>query len=292
MPALSGGWFALKADIERYLERLHTERQSSPNTLAAYRTDLLQFEHVLASRAGGPVKLEQIDRQAIAGYVGWLNSTGYRATTVARKMVAVRSFLASSAGSGVAQLGVELQPPPTPRKQPRVLTPEEFLQMRQGPAELGTPRGLRDTALLDLLYVTGMRASEVTELDVDHLDLESGRVHGARSTGRRISLGAARSSIQGYLDHGRTQLVRQSGERALFVNLRGKRLSRQGLWLVVKRWAERAGLEPQISPHSLRHSMAHAWLAQGKSRRELQRALGLSSPSAIRVRTKRSTRDA
>ena len=273
----------MKADIERFLEHLRVERQSASNTISAYRTDLLQFQRVLAGQAGG------ITQQAVAGYATWLQGKGYTPATVARKMVAVRSylgFLGVGQASGSAELISQLQPPPTPRKPPRVLSPEQFESLRSAPAGLMNPRGQRDTAVLDLLYTTGMRASEITELDLEHLDLELGRIRVPGARELSLPLGAARSSIRSYLENGRPQLVRQISERALFVNLRGKRLSRQGLWLVVKRWAQMAGLDEHVSPHSLRHSMAHLWLSQGKSRRELQRTLGLSSPSAIRVRPK------
>jgi integrase/recombinase XerD len=244
---------------------------------------LQQFERLLAGQPGG------ITQQSVAGYATWLQGKGYTAATVARKMVAVRSylgFLGVDDVPGSAELMSQLQPPPTPRKPPRVLSPEQFERLRSAPAGLMNPRGQRDTAVLDLLYSTGMRASEITELDLEHLDLESARIRVPGARDLALPLGAARSSIRSYLENGRPQLVRQLSERALFVNLRGKRLSRQGLWLVVKRWAQMAGLDEHVSPHSLRHSMAHLWLSQGKSRRELQRTLGLSSPSAIRVRPK------
>ena len=273
----------MKSDIERFLEHLRVDRQSARNTISAYRTDLQQFERVLAGQPGG------ITQQAVADYASWLQGKGYTAATVARKMVAVRSylgFLGVDDVPGSAELISQLQPPPTPRKPPRVLSPEQFERLRSAPAGLLNPRGQRDTAVLDLLYSTGMRASEITELDLEHLDLESARIRVPGARDLALPLGLARSSIRSYVENGRPQLVRQLSERALFVNLRGKRLSRQGLWLVVKRWALMAGLDEHVSPHSLRHSMAHLWLSQGKSRRELQRTLGLSSPSAIRVRPK------
>jgi len=273
----------VKSDIERFLEHLRVDRQSARNTISAYRTDLQQFERVLAGQPGG------ITQQAVADYASWLQGKGYTAATVARKMVAVRSylgFLGVDDVPGSAELISQLQPPPTPRKPPRVLSPEQFERLRSAPAGLLNPRGQRDTAVLDLLYSTGMRASEITELDLEHLDLESARIRVPGARDLALPLGLARSSIRSYVENGRPQLVRQLSERALFVNLRGKRLSRQGLWLVVKRWALMAGLDEHVSPHSLRHSMAHLWLSQGKSRRELQRTLGLSSPSAIRVRPK------
>ena len=273
----------MKSDIERFLEHLRVDRQSARNTISAYRTDLQQFERVLAGQPGG------ITQQAVADYASWLQGKGYTAATVARKMVAVRSylgFLGVDDVPGSAELISQLQPPPTPRKPPRVLSPEQFERLRSAPAGLLNPRGQRDTAVLDLLYSTGMRASEITDLDLEHLDLESARIRVPGARDLALPLGLARSSIRSYLENGRPQLVRQLSERALFVNLRGKRLSRQGLWLVVKRWALMAGLDEHVSPHSLRHSMAHLWLSQGKSRRELQRTLGLSSPSAIRVRPK------
>jgi integrase/recombinase XerD len=276
----------LKADIERFLEHLRVERQSAPNTISAYRTDLLQFERVLSSQAGAPAPTQLLSETAVAGYASWLLSQGYTASTVARKMVAIRSFLGFALGDAPESWSAPLRPPPAPRKPPRVLTPEQFETLRRAPAELLTPRGRRDTALLDLLYSTGMRASEVTRLNLDHLDLEAGRIQLPSRPENSLSLGSARGSLRTYLEHGRPHLVRHPGEVALFVNLRGKRLSRQGLWLVVKHWAHLAALDAHVSPHSLRHSMAHLWLSQGKSRRELQQALGLSSPGAIRVRSR------
>jgi integrase/recombinase XerD len=275
----------LRAEIERFLEHLRVERQSARNTLSAYRTDLLQFERVLAGEPGDP-PANPVSEQAIAAYANWLSSKSYSASTVARKMVAVRSYLAFREGDPSGPWAARLRPPSAPRKPPQVLTPEQFDRLRRAPAELMSPRGQRDAALLDLLYTTGMRASELTSLDLEHLDLEAGRVTLPGSRLQSLPLGPARGSMREYLEHGRPHLVRQPSEKALFVNLRGKRLSRQGLWLVVKRWAQLAGLDEHVSPHSLRHSMAHLWLSQGKSRRELQRALGLSSPSSIRVRTK------
>jgi integrase/recombinase XerD len=276
----------LQADIERFLEHLRVERQSAPNTVSAYRTDLLQFERVLATQAGGPVSGQPLSAPAIALYAEWLQSQGYMASTVARKMVAVRSFLGYLGGDAGEGWSAPLRPPPAPRKPPRVLTPEQFERLRRAPAELLTPRGQRDTALLDLLYTTGMRASEITQLNLEHLDLDAGRIRLPGRPEYSLPLGSARSSLRSYLGHGRPQLVRQPAEAALFVNLRGKRLSRQGLWLIVKHWAHLAELDAQVSPHSLRHSMAHLWLSQGKTRREVQQALGLSSPGAVRVRSK------
>jgi integrase/recombinase XerD len=142
---------------------------------------------------------------------------------------------------------------------------------------------LRDAAILALLYVTGFRAAEAVGLRLDEIDLDEGVIRRANSQGPVLKLGESLKVLRRYIEKGRPQLNSNANEKALFLNQRGQSLSRQGLWLVVKRWAHETELGEDVSPYSLRHSLAHHMLNQGRTRREVQELLGLSSPNVLRV---------
>lgn len=278
----------MQAAIERFIKHLKHERESAKNTILAYSTDVRQFSQVITANNGGPVLPVELLPEMVAEYGRWLERQGYRSSTVSRKMAAARAFLQyleQVEGTVGSRMFAELQPPPSPRNLPRTLSPAEVQRLLQAPSGLGTPRGLRDAAILALLYAVGLRASEAVETDLEQLDLEAGTYTRDGEEPLTLRLGAARDPLLDYLRAGRPYLARDDKERALFLNLRGKRLSRQGLWLVVKRWAAEVGLGDQISPHSLRHSLIRHLLSQGKSKRAIQTMLGLSSPNAIRVRS-------
>ena len=281
---------SMKDAIQRFLRHLDEDQRGARNTLLAYRTDILQFEKVLAAGTGGQVRPENLTVEMVADYSAWLTQKGFRPSTISRKMAAVRAFLGYLQGQDELRdlpYLEELKAPPTPRAQPRILSPEEIALLLKAPTLAGSPRGLRDAAILQLFYATGLRASEVVVMNVEDLDQFQGRIRRAGRSSGWISLDTAASSIDEYMVNGRPFLARAAHEKALFLNLRGQRLSRQGIWLVVKRWSRAANLGAGISPHSLRHSMIHHWLLKGKTKRDVQQMLGLSSPNAIRMKIDR-----
>lgn len=176
-----------------------------------------------------------------------------------------------------------LKPPPTPRRRPHILSQDEVDELLQVPMESRTPRGLRDAAILAVLYATGMRAAETVALQISDVDFEQGVVRKPMGFGMQMPLGVAEEPLRLYLLEGRPSLYKVQDEQALFLNQRGRRLSRQGLWLVVKRWASALALGDDVSPHTLRHTLANHLLSEGKSTQEVQRVLGLTSPTAIRL---------
>ncbi len=271
--------------IRQFLYWLNADRHCAANTLVAYQSDLKQLTQLLSTRLGRPVTLGDLTPEALAHYTTWLSSRGYRATTIARKLAAIRSFLEHQRHAGdSAGLLPALHSPPAPKQPSRVLAPEEVQALLQAPEQLKTGRGLRDQAVLALLYATGMRASEVVGLRVEDIDLARGVVFrrgSSASDDQAVPLAAAAEPLRRYLQNGRPQLVRNPSEPALFLNQRGQHLSRQGLWLVIKRWATAAGLEDRVSPHTLRRSRAIHLLEAGKSRRQVQQLLGLSSPNSL-----------
>ncbi len=276
----------MKAAIDRFLTYLKHERGSAENTLLAYSTDVRQFEQVLSANTGSPAKPEELKPTMVANYARWLESQGYRPSTVSRKMAASRAFLIyleQQEGVVSSSTYAVLRPPPAPRTLPQTLSREEIHRLVEVPAQTGTPRGLRDAAILGLLYVGGLRASEAVESNLQDVDLEAGKFLRRGVDPVALSLAMALDPMQVYLRTGRPYLIKDEKEQALFLNLRGKRLSRQGLWLVVKRWAAAEGLGLDISPHTLRHSLIRHLLDDGTSKRDIQHMLGLSSPNAIRV---------
>jgi len=273
----------MEAALHRFLVYLRDVRGSSANTLLAYRADVRQFLAALKPSVERPEDLRQ---DALADYVAWLSHQGYRPATISRKMAAVRSFLDYLQTTNVltdASLRAELRPPRAPRPRPRVLSAEELQALLDAPAKQDSPRSLRDSAILALLYATGLRAAEVVGLTVDQVDLEQGWVARQSDAETPLPLGRALQPMRRYVVDGRPHLARRPDERSLFLNQRGDRLSRQGLWLVVKRWTTRAGLGGDLSPHSLRHTLAHHLLQEGRSRREVQQVLGLTSANAMRL---------
>jgi integrase/recombinase XerD len=273
----------MEAALNRFLVYLRDVRGSSANTLLAYRADLRQFVAALRPKVERPEDLRQ---DALADYVAWLGQQGYRPATISRKMAAVRSFLDYLQSTNVLtdpSLRAGLRPPRAPRPRPRVLSAQELQALLDAPAKQDSPRALRDSAILALLYATGLRAAEVVALEVDQVDLEQGWVARPNPRDAPLPLGRALQPMRRYVVDGRPHLARRTDERSLFLNQRGDRLSRQGLWLVVKRWTTRAGLGGDLSPHSLRHTLAHHLLQEGRSRREVQQVLGLTSANAMRL---------
>ncbi len=279
--------------IRRFLGHLRTVQGSSPNTLLAYRADLEQMASAISNRLGRPPAPQDLSPATLGDFVTWLSQHGYRATTVSRKIAAVRSFidyLARHEGVVDSSLIASLRPPPAPRHPPRVLGPQEIDALLAAPAREHTARGLRDAAILALLCSTGMRASEAISLRVEDLDLGRGLVFRRQSDGQddqALPLENAVQPLRKYLDEGRPQLAHSPDVPALFLNPRGRSLSRQGLWLVIKRWAAACGLEDAISPHTLRHTVAQHLLDSGKPRKHVQELLGLSSPNTLGARTTR-----
>ena len=279
----------MKAAIERFLAYLKDQRGCAQNTLLAYSTDVRQFEQVVSVNAGESIEPEDLTLAMISEYSEWLEGQGYQPATVSRKMAASRAFLAyleQQEGRVSSATYDALKPPPAPRSLPKTLTREQIGRLLEAPAEIGTPRGLRDAAILALLYAGGLRASEVVETNLQDIDTIAGSFTRGGEDPAALNLGIARDPLERYLRAGRRYLAKEENENALFLNLRGKRLSRQGLWLVVKRWASAEDLGDDISPHTLRHSMIRHLLEEGKSKREIQHMLGLSSPNAIRVTTR------
>jgi integrase/recombinase XerD len=283
----------MQTRIEEFLRFLDIEKGYSHHTCAAYRNDLTQFRAYLEKQGFSSCK--DVGRRCIEDYVLYLKGRAYAASTVSRKLAAVKSFFHFLVADGVMadDPTVAVDSPPVEKHLPRPLSPRDTARLLAEPAQRSGPRASRDCALLELMYATGMRASEVIELDVDAVDLEAGTVRcvGKGDKERVLPLyERARDAIQTYLENGRADLLHGQPEQALFVNHRGRPLTRQGLWLIVKEYASAAGIERRVTPHVLRHSFATHMLDGGAGLREVQELLGHANVSSTQIYTKVSTR--
>jgi integrase/recombinase XerD len=286
----------LPLDVEEWLSWLATERGRSPATLAAYRRDVGRWWRWL--RAAG-LDLAAADEAAIERFVADLRDAGLAPATVKRVVVVVRSlhrFLADEERLP-GDPGADVATPHVPSALPKALTEGEVTSILD--AVVGDePVARRDRAVLEVLYGAGLRISELVGLSLGDVDLESGllRAFGKGAKERVVPLGRhASTALRAWLDPGgRPVLVparwaRRSHADAVFLNQRGGRLTRQGAWLVVKRYGSAVGLEAKLSPHVLRHSCATHMLDHGADIRAVQELLGHASISTTQVYTKVST---
>jgi integrase/recombinase XerD len=284
----------MDANIQEFLDYLVAERGSSDNTVAAYRNDLTQFHDFVTQpdQLDGRANWSNLTRDRLLDYILFLKDREYASATVARKVAAVKSFCHFLLRTGVISEdpAEDLDSPHVKKQLPQTLSADEVDRLLALPAEGGrSPKALRDAALLELLYATGMRVSEVAHLTLDDLDLESGTVRCVgKGTKERVMplYPKAIESLRDYLENGRSALLGDNRqERTLFLNPRGERLTRQGLWLIIKGYAREIELEDRVTPHTLRHSFATHMLDGGAGLREVQRLLGHANISTTQVYT-------
>ena len=276
--------------IQEFLDYLTAERGSSGNTVSAYHNDLTQLNELMVGR--NKSDWADVTRDDLIEYILWLKEREYASATVARKVAAMKSFFSFLLRTGSIEdnPAEELDSPKVKKQLPQTLTPEEVDLLLAQPAKAGdTPKALRDTAILEMLYATGMRVSEIASVSLDDLDLQAGTVRclGKGSKERMMPLYAeATKAVLVYLDRGRSRLLgANKAERTVFLNPRGEGLTRQGLWLIIKGYAKQLGLEDRVTPHTLRHSFATHMLNGGAGLREVQRLLGHANISTTQVYT-------
>jgi integrase/recombinase XerD len=308
----SGEWASLDRTLDRYLRHVSIERGLSGNTVAAYRRDLTGYLRFLAARAVTvPDGIRKPDLAAFATALRSRPEGGLAASSLARTLSSVRGFHRFLLDEGLvdADVAADMKPPKIPSRLPKAITIEQMSELLAA-ADGEDIRSLRDRALLELLYATGARVSEAVALDVDDVRAvddadfgdgtggdgtggpDGGTVDTVRLTGkggktRIVPLGHyARAAIDAYLVRGRPELAtRGAGTPALFLGLRGGRLSRQNVWLIVQARAQRAHLGMDISPHTFRHSFATHLLEGGADVRVVQELLGHSSVATTQIYT-------
>lgn len=284
----------LSRQISTYLDHLVVERGSAPNTVSSYRRDLVRYERFLSSY--GLTDLAHVGEHDISEFLLYIRRgddefPALAASSAARTLIAVRGLHRFALGEGMVERNVasEVKPPRSAKRLPKSLPLDQVVALLESASIAGpdAPRGLRDRALLELLYSTGARISEAVGLDVDDIDTESRSVllRGKGGKQRIVPVGRpAIEAVDAYLVRGRPGLVARSNP-ALFLNVRGGRLSRQSAWQVLADSAERAGISAGVSPHVLRHSFATHLLDGGADVRVVQELLGHASVTTTQIYT-------
>ena len=283
----------MKGEINSFLNYLTVEKGFSDNTIAAYRNDLgylAEFATQEAAKQNLVPAWPNFSRQWMLAYLLSLKEKKYAPTTIARKVAAARSFFSFLTAEGTLKTDPteNMSSPSVGKPLPKPISLSEVRRLLEQPSKDDTPEAQRDKAMLELLYASGMRISELVSLKLNDVDLDGGFVRclGKGKKERMIPIyeGAARSCRE-YIDNVRPKLVRNKSEDALFLNPRGDRLTRQGFWQKLKGYVKTAKLDGRISPHTLRHSFATHMLSGGADLRAVQELLGHANISTTQVYT-------
>ena len=272
--------------LNDFIHYLSVEKGLSQNTLDSYRRDISTFLEFLKQQKK---EVREVDRRVIADYLKYLRDKGQANSTVSRNMASLRSFYQFLVNENFLEDNptYELETPKIEKKLPRVLSSEEVERLLAQPKNDGY-MGLRDKAMLELLYASGIRVSELVSLNVSDFNPEVGflRCTGKGKKERIVPVGSvAIDCVQEYIQKSRQRLVRIEDEKALFVNQHGKRLTRQGFWKILKKYSRSARISGEITPHTLRHSFATHLLENGADLRSVQEMLGHSDISTTQVYT-------
>lgn len=282
----------MQEQVNQFLEYLEVEQGYSQNTVSAYRNDLGQFLSYLQQLdlARRPRGWGNVTRDHIVSYMLEMKDREYASSTVARKVAAVKSFFNFQVDQGylLRNPADELDSPKVEKHLPSAIPPEDVDRLLAAPVG-ETPTAYRDRALLESLYATGLRVSELVALDVSDVNVDSGTVRCVGKGNKERVLPVydrALEVINDYITIGRPILVKNHpDEEALFLNRRGNRLTRQGLWLIIKRYVDDMDIDVPVTPHTLRHSFATHMLRGGAGLREVQQMLGHANISTTQVYT-------
>ena len=269
--------------IKLFLEFLQNDKKLSNNTLQSYRRDIMQFRDFVMKNNINFAKAKEED---IKDYLKELQQEGKKTSTASRSLASIRSFYQFLLRTKKAKNDptVSIQSPKIEKRVPCVLTSDEVELLLDQPKDVDL-KGTRDKAMLEFAYATGMKVTEIIDLDIDDINFNEDTVtcsNGKKS--RTIPLGAlAEKALREYIDKARPILIKDENNKALFVNVNGSRLTRQGFWKIVKYYKEQAHIEKDITPHVLRHSFATHLLQNGADLKSIQAMLGHSDISSTQV---------
>lgn len=279
----------MDAYMKDFFACLKNERGKADNTLEAYKRDLLEFSGIV--KKAGVEGLENVTNTEVVSYILKLKSDGKSAATVNRKAASLRAFYRFMLEKGHIKENptLNIKPPKIERKNLEYLTVEEVDKLLSLPD--GSIRGIRDRAILEVLYATGIRVSEIIEADMDDINLRMGFItcDGEHGKARIVPMGRpAKAALEEYVYDARPQLLRKNQkegkeEKALFVNYAGDRITRQGLWKIIKEYASKAGIDHKITPQTLRNSFAVHMIQNGADLKSLQELLGHEDIAATQV---------
>ena len=277
----------MQETFDKYLNYLEAERNASPYTVRNYTTDLLGFFEFLKTKKIGSLK--EVDKHVLRSYLSQLMEQGFVKASIARKLSAIRSFYRYLVREEIIPTSpvATTSSPKLDKRLPSFLTMEEMLRLLEAP-DLSTPQGLRDRALLELLYASGLRVSELVNLNLGQVNLDSReiRVWGKGSKERVVLMGEpAAKAVSAYLSQGRPKLLGKKSSNALFLNRYGGRLIERRVQRTLEKYASLAGIDKRVHPHLLRHTFATHLLDGGADLRVVQELLGHANLSSTQIYT-------
>ncbi len=286
----------MEEQIREFLEHLQSSKGYAHNTIEAYRNDLTQFLNFAQNERPQLTSWARVDRPLLLTFLLHLKEREYTAASIARKVAVIKTFYHYLMEHHMVSEDptFKLDSPKVEKRLPQILTLEQVERLLAAPVKHGTPKGLRDRAILELLYASGLRVSELVSLDADHLDLDGKTVSckGRGDKQRMIPVSdRAAEALAEYVRRGRPVLANRAEETALFVNPRGERLTRQGLWLIIKEYVKEAEIPVQVTPHTLRHSFAVHLLTGGADLQNVQHLLGHSNITTTQVYSRLAEHD-
>lgn len=277
----------MEKELQNYTNYLSVEKGLAKNTLESYRRDLrklLGFFKKLEI-----TELQTVSRDHITQFIMEMKKQGCATSSISRCIASIRSFFNFLLQEGLIEKNpaIELESPRMEKKLPRVLTTTEVEKLLSQPSP-GEHNGLRDRAMLELLYASGIRVSELVSLNITDFEPQVGflRCRGKGMKERIVPIGSvAINYVNEYLDKSRAKLLKKNGEPALFVNHHGRRMTRQGFWKILKKYALKSNIHGDVTPHTLRHSFATHLIENGADLRSVQEMLGHSDISTTQIYT-------
>ena len=273
----------MEQEIREFIDYLHNTKKTSQNTEVSYQRDLTKMAAYLQKK--GIAAVEEVREFDLMGYMDYMEKENFASSTISRSVASMRAFFQHMfALRRIDENPADnLKSPKVEKKLPEILSIQEVDNLPPPPPP-PPPKGIRDKAMLELLYATGMRVSELIHLEVSDVNLQMGYVVCQENKERIIPVGnVSKEALDLYLDKGRDVFVKDDNENALFTNCSGKAMSRQGFWKMLKGYAEEAGIHRDITPHTLRHSFAVHMLQNGADIRSVQEMLGHSDISTTQV---------
>ncbi len=273
----------MEKDIKNFLEFIKSDKKLSKNTLESYQRDILQYQEYLEEKK---IDYKEVNNENVLGYLDYLKGLDKKASTISRHLASIRLFYQYLQKNKIVKEDPTkgIQSPKIEKKAPSILSSQEVSLLLEQPNGEGL-KSIRDKAMLEVAYATGMRVTEIISLNVSDIDIESSLVTCKNENKQRIiPLGKlSLSALKEYMTIARPNMIKDDNETALFVNVNGKRLTRQGFWKIIKFYKEQAHITKDITPHVLRHSFATHLLQNGADLKSIQTMLGHSDISSTQV---------
>ena len=273
--------------INKFVNYLEEDKKLSKNTLMSYQRDIEQYISYLKDI--NKMQIDKVDKQTIITYLLFLKNNGKATSTISRSLASLRCFYRYL---NVNQMitkdpTIGLESPKVDKKIPQILTTQEVELLLDQPKLIGL-KGYRDKAMLEILYTTGMRVSELISLNIEDADLENKNIS-VKNNNKTRNIPIRKNAfepLKAYIENSREYMIKDKEEQSLFVNTSGKRLTRQGFWKIIKKYKNKASISKDITPHTLRHSFAAHLLQKGADLKDIQEILGHSDISSTQVYTK------